>query len=598
MLTAKEIDFWDRLIEESGDLDLARKFYPKAGRPQRVKEVFRNAVRDLAHYDCLLQEKLEQGVYRPELTDDEVRQIAADSLREDVKNGALGEIFRKLDFPVYGAADISERELGSLVDKVLRDGAQGYSPGKDPRAFAKGLVEFPVRHECPEEVDFTYAVFDDSRYQRFAKPRLAKNIVALKVFHGLILGRFEEASKIISKHGQFYDRGLAQRLVGDFIDHEEFTEENYPLEYLVAAQRSALGSLFPNDMDRRVRQKGRAFDKYVRKHKADIPKEVDISQAREDHLAGYKRLALAMDIADYLDDRRVVAPTDEMDKAVFSFRDGYTKLRYAQKRCLHYEKMTAQVDEHELNKAFDKAEEMFGILAGMRDLKDLLCNDQFVARVGKENIKEILSKRARKAIQAGKAYVVHALRFGAEINQGRAHPAVPHFEEYVEVDRSALLESMISAVAWTPGYLLSGKYDFSSDNLTFAGTGEIDDAYRLYQAIQQEGGRLPSDCAMKKLVFLKMATQVKDYYEGGGMRTMIGVFDDPANSGYIDRNQARRLLSKVVTEYFERSRIDGIMGAEVVSHFYAMASSSLGALVKDDEKLEPYFKLCQFIRSR
>ena len=88
-----------------------------------------------------------------------------------------------------------------------------------------------------------------------------------------------------------------------------------------------------------------------------------------------------------------------MDKAVFSFVDGRTKLGYAKKRCRHYEKMTAQVDEYELNKAFDKAEEMFGILVGMRALGDLLCDSRFVARVGKENVKAILSKRAGKAIQ-------------------------------------------------------------------------------------------------------------------------------------------------------------------------------------------------------
>ena len=158
MLTAEEIGVWDRLIEQSRDLGLARKFYPKAGRPERVKEVFSSAVRYLAQYDVLLQEKFEQGAFRPELTDDEVRHIAADSLRDAVKNGYLGEVFRKLDFPVFGASGISEQELGSLVNRLLRDGAQGYSPGKDPRRFAQGLVDFPVNHECPEEVAFAYAV--------------------------------------------------------------------------------------------------------------------------------------------------------------------------------------------------------------------------------------------------------------------------------------------------------------------------------------------------------------------------------------------------------------------------------------------------------
>ena len=596
MLTAEEIGVWDRLIEQSRDLGLARKFYPKAGRPERVKEVFSSAVRYLAQYDVLLQEKFEQGAFRPELTDDEVRHIAADSLRDAVKNGYLGEVFRKLDFPVFGASGISEQELGSLVNRLLRDGAQGYSPGKDPRRFAQGLVDFPVNHECPEEVAFAYAVFDDPRYQRFVKPRLARNVVALKAFHDLLLGRFGEASDVISKHSRFYDGNLAQRLVRDFIDHEAFTEENYSLEYLVAARRCALGSLFPNDMDKIVRKKGREFDKYVRQHKADIPKEVDINQAREAHLAGYERLALAASIAYFLDGKGDVAPTREMDKAVFSFVDGRTKLGYAKKRCRHYEKMTAQVDEYELNKAFDKAEEMFGILVGMRALGDLLCDSRFVARVGKENVKAILSKRAGKAIPWGKAHVVHAFRFGTENGHGRVYPAVPHFEEYVEVDRSALLGSMISQVSWTPGDLLSGRYDFGSDNLTFGGTSEIDDAYRLYQTIRQDA--LPSDGAMKKLVFLKMATQVKKYYEGKGMREIISICDAPENSQYIDQVQVRKLLSKVFTDYFKNTRVGGLMSAESVSYFYTLASSRLGALVQDDERLAPYFKLRQFLESK
>ena len=92
-----------------------------------------------------------------------------------------------------------------------------------------------------------------------------------------------------------------------------------------------MGSLFPNDMDKIVRKKGREFDKYVRQHKADIPKEVDINQAREAHLAGYERLALAASIAYFLDGKGDVAPTREMDKAVFSFVDGRTKLGYAKR---------------------------------------------------------------------------------------------------------------------------------------------------------------------------------------------------------------------------------------------------------------------------
>ena len=204
MLT-EEIDFWDGLIEKSRDLDLARKFYPKAGRPERVKEVFKSAARNLVSYDILLQHKFEEGAYRPELTDDEVGQIAREEVQRDVKDEYLEGIFKKLDFPVYAQANFSDEQMGGLVNKVLKKGAQGYNPGEHPRKFAKELVEFPAMHECPEEVSFTYAVFDDSRYQRFAKPELARNVVTLKVFHDLLLGRFGKASETREEHQQHYD---------------------------------------------------------------------------------------------------------------------------------------------------------------------------------------------------------------------------------------------------------------------------------------------------------------------------------------------------------------------------------------------------------
>lgn len=595
MLTAEEIDFWDRLIEKSRDLDLARKFYPKTGRPERVKKVFRKAARDLAGYGILLQEKFEQGAYRPELTDDEVKQIAADSLRRDIKEDNLGDIFDKLDFPVYAAINLSEQELGGLVNKVLREGAQGYAPGENPREFAKGLVEFPVMHECPGEVSFTYAIFDDERYQKFVNPRLARNIVTLKAFHDILLGRFEEASEVISKHSRSYDRPLAQRLIRDFVDHESFIEENYSLEYLVAAQRSIFKNLFPQDMERRIKLRAKQFDNYVKQHSAEIPKEMDIQQARENHLASYKRLALAKDIADYLDNKKKVTPTAEIDEAVSAFGDEHIKQQYSQKKeGLPYEKTTQQLGEDELNRAFDEAEDTFGILVGMRALGELLGNQEYVGSVGKERVREILNERTARAMQNDKAHAIYALRFGTRLGR----PAVPYFEEYVDIDRSGLLESMVSAVKWDTKHLLSKKYDFNCDNLTFLGTSAVDDAYELYQTIQQEGGRLPPAGVIRKLVFLKMAMHVKEHYEGSGMRVVIDIFENPANSKYINPEQIRKLLTKVFTDYWEKGRVDGFMGAEAVPYFYALVSSKLGALVKDDRRLAPYFKLHQFIEAQ
>ena len=94
------------------------------------------------------------------------------------------------------------------------------------------------------------------------------------------------------------------------------------------------------------------------------------------------------------------------------------------------------------------------------------------------------------------------------------------------------------------------------------------------QTIRQDA--LPSDGAMKKLVFLKMATQVKKYYEGKGMREIISICDAPENFEYIDQVQVRKLLSKVFTDYFKNTRVGGLMSAESVSYFYTLASSRLG----------------------
>jgi hypothetical protein len=597
MLTVKEIDFWDSLIMQSEDLELARKFYPKAGRPERVNDVFRNAARDLADCDILFNEKFEQGTYNPELTDEELKKIAADAIKQDIKNRNVHGIFTKLEYPVYSSTKLTDKTLCSLVNKALRNGGQGYEPGKNPRRFADGLIDAPEMNECPEEVSFTYSIFSDEKYQKFAKPKLAKNIVTLKVFHELLRGRFEEASKIRDKYVQHYDNDLASQLVQSFIVHEAFIEDNYSLGYLVAAQRSSVGDLFPQDVDKIIKQRAKDFDTYVKTHKSEIPEHVDLKKAKKTYLAGYKRLAFAKNIVDYLDGTKEIVPTAKMDKTVLNFCNENTKQQYSQKRGLPYEKAAEHPNINTLNLVFDEAEESCGILVGMLHFKLLFEDENYVKRVGKKQIKDVLNKRIENAIQTGKANVVYQLMFGTNFSNGHKIPGAPHFNEYAKIDKISLLEAVVSELNWNPEHLLSDKYNFAYDTVT-RDCSEIDDAYDLYLTVAKEKGKLPSAESMKKLVFLKMAVHIKEHYEGAGMKTLVDVFENPANSAYIDSDQTKRLLTKVFTEYFEKGRIDGIMGAANISYFYTLVNSKLGDLVKDDQRLDPYFKLCQFIESK
>ncbi len=612
MLTAQEIDFWDKLIGRSEDLDLARVFYPKAGRPERVKEVFTVAARMSALYPNLLQEKFGQGAYRPELTDHEVQQIAADSLREDIDEGRVGEVFRKLHYSVYRIKPLSEEELTSLVNKALREGGQGYSPGENPRIFAQGLVKFPVMHECPEEVSFTYAVLDDLRYQSLAEPELARNIVTLKVFHSFLLGKFGEAVEIRNKHEQHYDPDLARKLVEDFIDHEALTDYDedldfYPLEYLVATQRSPFRELFPADIDQIIGERSREFDAQVALHRADIEDHVKqhmpgvsigayLRKTKKDYLAGLKRLALARDIADYLEGINDIFPTSKMDREIAKFGDEQVKQEYAQKRKFLYPETTVPSWDDELNRAFE-ASDPYSIIEGIKTLTELLRDREYIGRVGESTIREFLRTRITRKITEGDAHVAYAFIFGTNIGHGQRVPPVPNLDQYVDLDKSSLLESMVSAIDWDPEHILSDSYDFGCDGLTINGTSKVDDAYDLYQIVQQEGGRLPSTDVVKKLVFLKMAMHVKDHYEGRGMRVVVDVFENPANSEFVDQGETKRLLTKVFTDYFEKGRVDGLIGAESVPYFYTLVSSKLGSLVQDDQRLVPYVKLHNFLQA-
>jgi hypothetical protein len=597
MLTREEIDFWDKVIEKSGDLDLARKFYKKIGRQERLEEVLKNTVKTRTSCGFLLQYEFEKGVFKPELKDKEVKQIAAESLRKDINKGNLKNVFVKLEFPVYSEASVSGKEIRGLVNEVLKYGYQGYGPGENPRDFAKGLVEFPVMHEFPQEIDFAYAIFDNEKYQKYAEPELAKKIVTLKVFHYFILGSFEKASEIKNKHLEHYDNSLAYEFAEDFLSKSAFYDRNYPLEYLVRVQRTEFKGLFPENIGESIKEKSQKFDDFIEKNKDKIPENSNLEQAKENFLKGYKRLAFAREIVDFLDGKKEA--TLEIDDAVSEFKNEDLKREYRERKGISYKgKGEKEQNIEQLNKAFDTAEDMFGIIRGIVLLNKLLDNEKYVKNVGEQEIKEVLNQRTSTAMQEGKSHVVYALRYGTCLDDNPEGPIpVSSFKNYVDVDKSRLLEQMISDLDRDEEYLFSDKCNFRDDNLTIMGTEKVDETYNLYKDIQNESGRLPSEKDIENLILLKTAMHIKEWNRARGMKIAREIYEDSSNSPYIDKNKFKRLLNKVFDEYFGNSICDGFKNHALVSYFYELVSSDLGELVKDDRRLESYFKLHNFLES-
>jgi len=601
MLTTKEINFWDKLIERSRDLDLIRRFYQRIGKPEKVKENLSKAVRDLSNYGGLLQDKFEQGVYKPELSDEEVKAIATETVKDDFKRGELGNLFRKLQYPVYQSATFSDEEMGGLVNKVLKEGAQGYNPGNDPKEFSEGLIECPFNHECPEEVGFTYWLVNNKKYQRFVRPELGKNIVTLKIFHELLKWNFEDASQIRQEHPQFYDEQLLQNMIIGLENHNAFSDpENkrtYGIHYLVLAQKSEFSGLFTEGIEKRIREREEEIDKYVREHPTEVKKGMDLEKGKQGCLEPLRRIILAKRIYEYIAGISDET-TEEMDRAVSKLRKGTVKRDYSRRKGLPYNEREAK-PEDDLIRAFKECEDDFsGSIVGPISLTRLLQDRDYITKIGEKNFQEIAKEKIRGLLKKGKANAIYSILYGTNMGHGEKLSGVEKLTQCVSVDKTKLLEKMVQKIKWEPQHLLSDKYDFSCDNLTFAGTSQVDNAYELYQTIQKEGGKLPSAKTMNKLVFLKMAMHVKEHYEGKGMKTVVNVFENPANSEYINPTQTRMLLTKVFTDYWGKCRTDGFMGEEAVPYFYSLASSKLGELVRNDPRLVPYFKLHQFIESK
>lgn len=598
MLKAEEIVNWDKLIRRSQDHELARKFYKKIGKPEEIKEVFKAEVREMLEggRDISLEDRVKQKTYNPELTNEEIEQMALEQLKEDVKNNDIRSVFDKLNSDLYSRATIKKTDLKRIVKKAVSDGIEGYAPGRHPLEAAHTLAIFPDMHEMPRDVENAYAIFDDERYQSFVEPKLASKVVTLKVFHELLLGDFESASNIKKKHEKHYKERLAKQMVSCFLQNNEVEEESYPLEYLVATQRTEFRELFPEDISAQITKVNKQFDDFITKKAKDLPKNANLTLARQNIIAPYKKLALARKIADYLDQKGDIAPNEEMDKMLSCFSDEETKQEYARRKGIPSNLPSKDPKIRELERAFDEAEDDYGIISGINWMNELLTDKKYTEKIGKERIADVLNARSKKAIESGNAHIVYALAFGTNIGKGHKSQGIENFEEYVKVDRASLLESMLSEL--NPPEILSKRYDFTCDNLVADGARAVDDTYELYLKVSENGQLKAKKESLEKMIFLKMAMHLQDYYRAEGIKEVIKVFDNPANSKYINPSQVKTLLSKVFKEFFEDRLINGFTGKDQVSYFYTLASSKLGSLVKDNPRLEPYFKLHDFLEAK
>ncbi|MBI4154102.1 hypothetical protein HY501_02100 [Candidatus Woesearchaeota archaeon] len=589
MLSEDEKSFWDKEIKNSGCLELARLFYPKIGQPEKVKELAISIAENfLGHYGVLLQKMFEEGYFKPELSDQEIRAIAEASLREDIKKRVIRGIFEKLQYPLYNSVKINNHELESLVNLAVKKGAQGCMPAQHPLSILRsGLLAFPGSHETQEDVDFSFYVFEEERYHKYVQPQSARSIVTLKTFHNVLLGKFEEARKIREQYTQHYSRGLAKRFAGEWANSGFFVEtdseeERYPLEYIVAVFREGFRELFPKDLERKLVQESRKFDQYIDENKETLPKDADISAGKEAFLAPYKRLVLAEKIANTLDGSEV--PTPEIEAIIASFHSEDTRVEYALRKGNLTHEQIQEMEAERLRRAFgDQGRGVLGWIWGFVKVSSLLKNQKFIQRLGEKDIAEILNEKIGDALNNGNANLVYALKFD---------PYEPVNLFGAKVDNSQLLEAMISLINIGPSDFLSEECNITNDH--FFGT-MINEAYQLYLSIREEGGALPSAEALKKLVFLKMASQATEHYKGKGMKEIIKVYEDPKNAPYIHDRQVQQLLTKTVTQYFEEVRANRFFG-EAVPYFHALVNSRLGDLVRDDQRIAPYFKLKEFLQ--
>ncbi|TSC58447.1 MAG: hypothetical protein Greene041619_671 [Candidatus Peregrinibacteria bacterium Greene0416_19] len=566
-LTPDETTQWEKRIVHSEDPALIRQFFPAIGKPEQVRVALRAAVADFARHDLLLQQKFEKGVYSPDLSDEEISAIALERLKADLEEGSTTYALEKLQYPVYTQA-LSLDERRSLVNRALYKSVTGR---EIPSNSVPPIIGFPDTDRW-DEVKSAHALLKQEQWKDLVDSQVAHMVINARLCHMLIVGEFSSASRLKAQFPEHYREEsvkdamlmLARRL-------QQY--EDHPLDDVVFGLRSEFRHLI----------------------------EPLLSEE-------YRDVALA--IGTYIEQKTGMIPTPQMDAAVERAGSETLRQMYAESKGLAKPQEVAVIFRERpegiagLHHAFDVAEAALGIIAGMRALKKLLTDTAFVEAVGVGAIRECVNERIGRMLTPEQADNVYAMLYGTSLGNGHRLPGgVPGLLSYLDTSRFApdeagfrkmLLGHMTGGLWGNPERLLSDEYDFSCDNLTFDGTCPFDNAYELLESIRQTDGPLVGD-GIKRLVFLKMAAYVKETYEGSGMQEMVRVYEDPANEPLIDNDQIRRLLMKVLDDHFEKGRVGGFMNPDLVTYFYTLVSSTLGELVRDDERLAPYFRLHEFL---
>jgi len=242
MLTLEEITGWDPVISKSNDTSLIREFYAKIGMPEKIKEIFKKSAESLAK-SGLLQTRVKKCVYVPELSKDELREIAYAAVKQDILRGNYRNALSKLDDEIY-REKISDAELGTIVNGCIREDKYGNDLGRNPDNFAGRLVQYRTEGSLYEDVYSAYFIFD--RYKNFVLDGLNKNIVTLEVFSNIVSGNFKQASKIKIKQGELCDDGKLAEWTGWLVQtlnlDKNYAESDY--QYACRAAHSKFAGLF------------------------------------------------------------------------------------------------------------------------------------------------------------------------------------------------------------------------------------------------------------------------------------------------------------------------------------------------------------------
>ena len=550
MLTKEEIELWEKRIPHSKNYKLIRDFYRKLGKEELIPAIFRDDAKDFVDLESIFDERVRGKVYEPEISCIELYAMGADSLRKDVRDKDFGDFFGKLAYSSY-KSPFSREEMRKIVHDALASEPQGEDDGHHLKLW---LLQSAYKHHIPAA--------------------LKKKVLADIVFESLANGSFNKAEAVQKEHGEVSLSSFPTWFKREFENNRIYIDN--PARYFIEAYCSQFRHLYEQVFSNE-----------------DVP-----------HLSTVK------DVADFITAARPMQPTSEMDRFVASTDSEFLLEKYNKRKGLpnssdysifRWEERLAEerTPEGKLATAAHYLYEFWGSNAAIGSLSLLLKDKKFM-RGYPHDLNTALTQRITAAMNEGHAHEVYELFHGinmGNINYGTKgrEKGVPGLMHLVPVDETALLERMIHDIKDTPEEVLSSKHSFKYDNLTSSGTAAIDDAYTLLCSLRRRQKPLPAKKAIDSLVFLKMAVHAKENYEGNGMREILRVYKNHNNNPHIDRKQMRALFTKVIQEGFEEGRVGGVLGHENITNFYLLTGSPLGEIMKDNQYLQPYYRLHAFL---